>query len=344
MPQKKHTAIFDCLLTGTVKLAESPVSPGESPSGETAKESGEFLIVTGRALSAVIVKAGIEDNGDYIWDALDFSRPGVLAASTPLFIGQTVYTDHRATVRNWCGVIIKAIYNESSTPPGIDVEIKIDAVANPEIARGIMMTPPAITSMSGTVQYEYEHSHPDIPEDLYWRLRGTMQDGEMVRNIITNIVKVRELSFVPSGADPNAKIYSYTKMQAIEPEEEGKLNEKTKDAQTATTSDAPVQAAYLADVGKHYVDSLKAEVAKLAEVLPDDKELILMTTARMLATGKAEDLKATEKYMAKLREKADSAMPLTCAKCGCTHIERRSSRPISNSGAQPFDPSTVGAK
>lgn len=323
--------------------------------------SGEFLKVKGRAVSATVVKANVND-----WQlgVLDFTRPGLLEKVADKFKGRTVYTDHDTRVPNWCGVITGAKWNGETSPPGIDIEFLVDAVARPEIARGIMIDPPAIRSMSIGFRFAAEKSHPDLSDAEFMRLQGEERDGHIVRYVITEIVDVRENSLVNRGADPNAQIHSYTRLQAIDSQTkstiskednmEGQEAQKTQASDPQATSEtqasemqatqqASIMDVTLQEAGKRYIESLKARIATLAETL-DDKDLYVMTGDRMLATGKAEDIAQAEELISKLEAKRDAALPLVCAKCGSTKVERRTSRPVSGAASgQSFDPSTVEA-
>lgn len=167
----------------------------------TPKDS-DYIYPLFRALSQGIVEG--------YW--IDYSKPGVLEASVPLLQGQTVYTDHFYwRVENWVGSVNNAFWDakgeKSGGVPGINTELKIDAILNPKIARGLLMKPPAIHSVSVTVVFEFEFSHPQLVEERrFWNLLGEEVDGEIVRLIVTKIVDYYEISLVYQGADRLAKI------------------------------------------------------------------------------------------------------------------------------------------
>jgi hypothetical protein len=161
----------------------------------------DYIYPLFRALSQTVIEG--------YW--IDYSRPGVLEESTPLLAGQTVYADHHFwNVEKWLGVVNESQWDgegqDSDGVPGINVELKIDALLNPRIARGLLMQPPAIHSASVTVLFEYEYSHPDLLEEgRFWDLLGEEADGELVRLIATKILAYWELSLVFQGADRGAK-------------------------------------------------------------------------------------------------------------------------------------------
>jgi hypothetical protein len=142
---------------------------------------------------------------------LDFSKPGVLQASTPLLAKQTVYKDHIFwSVDRWVGVISKSLWDakgeQSEGVPGINVELKLDWRKDPWLARGLMMEPPAVHSFSVTVFFEFDFSHPDLVEEgRFWGMLGKEVDGEIVRLIVTKILGYWEGSLVFQGADEFAK-------------------------------------------------------------------------------------------------------------------------------------------
>lgn len=137
----------------------------------------------------------------------------VLKASVPLMVGQTVNCDHETNIGNAIGTVSKAFWQEAyktadgqEIPAGMNGVLKIDAKANPRIARGINMDPPSIHSNSVTVQFEWKPSHNFEDPWEFWDKLGTYDDkGEMVRRIATRIISYKETSLVSHGADPYAQ-------------------------------------------------------------------------------------------------------------------------------------------
>lgn len=139
----------------------------------------------------------------------------VLKASMGLLVGQTVNCDHETEIGNAIGSVKEVSWQNAYTdetmgieiPAGINAVLKIDAKANPRIARGIMMDPPSIHSNSVTVQFEWKPSHSFEREGEFYDKLGTIaKDGTMVRRIVTKIISYRETSLVSHGADPFAQI------------------------------------------------------------------------------------------------------------------------------------------
>ena len=167
-------------------------------------EEDEFIQPVFRLLSATIVSKG--------WNPTDFSQNGVLKASMGLLLGQTVNTDHSTDIGNAIGSVAQVSWQEAYTdagikiPAGINGVLKIDGKANPRIARGILMEPPSIHSNSVTVQFAWEQSHPKMDKaDFYQKLGTYDEKGELIRRMVTEVVRYHETSLVSHGADPYAQ-------------------------------------------------------------------------------------------------------------------------------------------
>jgi hypothetical protein len=165
----------------------------------------EYISVNFRALSKTIVP------GHWI----DWSKDNVLKDSVSMLLGATVYPNHDfSDINNWLGSVSNVAWDETGANaegvPGINATYKIDALMNPRIARGLLMTPPAIHSTSMTVLFKFEPSHPDIFNESRWRfceLLGEEVEGQIVRLIVTEILEYWEASLVFQGADRLAKKY-----------------------------------------------------------------------------------------------------------------------------------------
>lgn len=171
------------------------------PERQPVLTDDRYVFATFRALSQVFLE----------YRGLDFSTPGVLEAAVPLLQAKTVYPNHDfQDIYNWLGVVSNSFWDaegaSSSGVPGINCEIKIDAFLNYRIACGLMMTPPSVNSMSLTVHFEFEYSHPDlIEQNRFWQLLGEEVDGSIVRLIVVKIIDFWEASLVPVGEDRLAK-------------------------------------------------------------------------------------------------------------------------------------------
>lgn len=146
------------------------------------------------------------------WNPTDFGQNGVLKASMRMLLGQTVNCDHETNIGNAIGAVSQVMWQESykdgsfTIPAGINGILKIDGKANPRIARGILMEPPSIHSNSVTVQFKWDKSHPGMEDGEFYQKLGTYDSkGEMVRRIVTEVVRYMETSLVSHGADSFAQ-------------------------------------------------------------------------------------------------------------------------------------------
>lgn len=167
-------------------------------------KDSDYIYPLFRALS----KAVIEGH----W--LDFTEGNVLKDSMPLLEAQTVYKNHYYyDVERWVGVVNQVAWDEKGEQtdgvPGINSELKIDWKVNPLIARGLLMEPPAVHSVSVTVLAEFEPSHPTLWEESKWTfydMLGEELGGSIVRFIVTKILAYWEISLVFQGADTRANV------------------------------------------------------------------------------------------------------------------------------------------
>lgn len=175
---------------GSGKLAEGDALPTETTSQEE-----DFVDVEYRALS----QAHLGDR------PVDFSK-AKLKEAVHLLNGHTVYKDHDTVVDNWAGRVVGTKWDEGSKdfPPGINANLRLDAVKDPMLVRGVLQG--ALHSASVTVSFEWEPSHPKLMEDGdFFRKLGEIVDDEEVRILPTEIERFWEISMVWQGADTFAK-------------------------------------------------------------------------------------------------------------------------------------------
>ena len=171
---------------------------------DLAPKENEFITPMFRLLSETIVSKN--------YNPTDFSKNGVLKASMKLLLGQTVNCDHETDIGNAIGAVSKVVWQDAYKdgnfviPGGINGVLKIDGKANPRIARGILMDPPSIHSNSVTVQFRWDKSHPEMEDSDFWEKLGTYDSkGNMIRRIVTEVVRYLETSLVSHGADAFAQ-------------------------------------------------------------------------------------------------------------------------------------------
>lgn len=182
-------------------LAQS--APGFETFDDVQPKDGDYIYPLFRALSKELIP------GHWI----DFSEGDVLEESVPLLFGQTVFKNHNFyDVERWLGAVNQSVWDAEGAAtkgvPGINAELKIDWKVNPLIARGLLMKPPAVHSVSVTVLTEVEYSHPELAEDSKWTfydMLGEEVNGSVVRFIVKKILAYWEISLVFQGADMRAK-------------------------------------------------------------------------------------------------------------------------------------------
>jgi hypothetical protein len=319
-----------------------PATPDFQTLDELKPKETDYIFPLFRALSATTVEG--------YW--LDYSKPGVLQAAVPLLQNQTVYADHVYWhVADWVGVVQESTWDakgeQSGGTPGINAKLKIDWKKNPWIARGLMMTPPAIHSVSVTVLFEYDFSHPELVEQgRFWDLLGEEVEGQIVRLIVTKILGFWELSLVFQGADTQAKRLEEgeqeTEMTAarrgpttIKESTTVKLTAELKkmlgltehqgdDVAEATVLQAVPALAARAEAGDRVVTSQRTEclrVAKLAIVGAGEGDLP-KALENQIKSASGEDLEGLITFYT---QQAEQKFPQACQKCGAKQVQGRSS-------------------
>jgi hypothetical protein len=163
----------------------------------------EFAYPVFRALSEIIINK---------YGPIDFAQEGVLKASVKKLIGQSVFTNHEAIVGNEVGVIMEAAWDKTkmqgkfNIPAGINVKLKLDGKSNPKLVRGIQSSPPSIHSVSVTVAFKWEKSHPELSDEEFWNKVGNYdKENQLIRRVVTEVFSYEEISLVTHGADPYAQ-------------------------------------------------------------------------------------------------------------------------------------------
>lgn len=146
------------------------------------------------------------------WGPINFGATNALKASIKKLKGQAVYTNHEMVTGNEVGAVMEVFWDEAYTangtkiPAGINVRLKLDGKANPKLVRSIMMDPPSVHSVSVTVEFEWEQSHPAMSREEFFNKIGNYDaEGKLIERVVTNVVNFHEISLVPHGADPYAQ-------------------------------------------------------------------------------------------------------------------------------------------
>lgn len=295
----------------------------------------EYLAKPFRILSAAVTP----------YRFFDFSKENVLKSATPLFGGLTVYANHNADVNAWKGFTKGAVWDEKNDPAGINSLLVIDKTIDPRLARGVETG--ALKSASVTVWFEFERSHPELK--YFYDHLGEQVDGELVRFVITKIVRAAEVSIVWEGEDPHAKALGASlaagdeetetntekqeggsvafttaflkilglgaEAEATETEVEAKVTEKIGALETKVAELKPD-----AEVGKKHLEKTRERAASLYKALKGEGAKQAYIDNVILKA----DLETAEALVEEYQGGVEDAVPLTCPKCG-ERMTRRSS-------------------
>lgn len=331
---------------GSQTLASQMPVAGFETIEQIRPQDSDYIYPQFRAISATFIEG----------HCIDYSRPGVLRESVPMLMAQTIYKNHSYwDVEKWLGVVSGVTWDEvganSGGVPGINVELKIDAKLNPIIARGLMMTPPAIHSVSVTVVFEFDASHPDLLEQgTFWQLLGEEVEGQIVRLIATQILGYWEISLVFQGADALAKrlpdaddddggeeLRRKKTMSASQQQPEKQIVKLTAQQKKILGLEASAAEEFDDAVVLREIESLAARASQADELVNNARTECLRVAALVEggAEGKLPDAiaeligsanpaqlgKLTEMYAARVSQK----FPNTCPNCGAQSNGIRSS-------------------
>lgn len=140
----------------------------------------------------------------------DFSESGILRKSAKLLQDITIMADHEFSAGRYLGKVVNTSWTRkvnNTDLPGINAEIQFDDDPNAEkdiqrALRGVKKN--YLNGFSVSVWFEYKRSHPDLDLLDFYDLMGTELDGELVRFIVTKVLRYLEASVVVAGADPHA--------------------------------------------------------------------------------------------------------------------------------------------
>lgn len=160
-------------------------------------QDSDYIYVPVRMLSAAEVQNATVNFGHNDGQALK--------DAVQLFNDLVVLKDHRFTVDNWVGRTEGCFWDDTTqgAPAGVTGILKLDTKADPKACRGVVSG--ALDSVSVTISFEYEKSHPKMSDmDFYCRM-GEVVDGKTVQALVTKVNRVYETSLVWQGADQYAK-------------------------------------------------------------------------------------------------------------------------------------------
>jgi hypothetical protein len=128
-----------------------------------------------------------------------------LQDAVDLFSNLTILKDHMFSVDNWLGRTEGAFWDTTTAgaPFGITGMMRLDTKSDPKVVRGLLSG--ALDSVSVTISFDYEKSHPKMNDSEFFMNLGEVVDGKTVQALVTKINRVYELSVVWQGADQFAK-------------------------------------------------------------------------------------------------------------------------------------------
>jgi len=338
--------------------SDSGVNPGLTQGDVFPNEQTDYIYPKFRVLSATLIP------GYFI----DFSKPNVLKDSMALLAEQTIYCDHVYwRTREWVGVVNSVVWDttpDKAGAPGINSEMKVDWRKAPDIARGLLMKPPAVRAVSATVDFDWDASHPDLLEKrIFWQSLGEDVDGEIVRLIVTKITDYYEVSFVFKGANPGSNGMLPEDEEGDDTEMSARRLSAKKDNPTVIplkpkeTKKMKFNATLIAalaalgitisadeEVAEERVQAVMAELSKRVTVadgiVAADRAEVLRLATIAEGSGDSDARKLPDSLSSVIQnadasqlpglktlyaEKAEAKFTKRCQKCGSTEIANRSS-------------------
>ena len=170
-----------------------------------------------------------------------------------------------------------------------------------------MSEPPSIHSVSLTIVFAWEQSHPKLDRDEFFSKLGSFDDkGNLIRRIVVEIKLYDELSLVPHGQDPYAQIIQNDKI--VNPEDAANRDQIYKNSFTA---DDYIEKGHWLDYKLNDTDNISLSISGTPTTIPDDsnnnnnenifkmdKELLKFFKAKL---GLSDDV-SEEQVVQKIRE------------------------------------------
>lgn len=212
MPMRKRT------LTKTLTVELKPIPQGVIQGNKALAESfgldierlndplyfqpteADYVDVPVRMLSATDVQSKMFNFGH------KNGEPLKKACEKKMFDGLVILKDHDMTVDNWMGKTHSTFWDTTTpgAPAGVTGMMRLDKKADPKTVRGVLTG--MLDSVSVTIAFDFEPSHPKMDEFDFYMAMGSEVDGVTVQALVTDINRVYELSLVWTGADQYAKV------------------------------------------------------------------------------------------------------------------------------------------
>jgi len=178
------------IATSATLKVKSNLEPNEKFSPD------EFISVPFRFLSATIIEG----------HELEISEK-VLKKAVKLWDNKPVQVDHLFNIEDNIGITSNPIWDGESEPPGVNGWLHINKIRDAEkgqaVSQGLKMG--TVESTSVWFWFDWEPSHPDLDEAVFWEMLGQEVNSRRVTIVLTKITDVWEQSLVLLGADVNAK-------------------------------------------------------------------------------------------------------------------------------------------
>jgi len=252
-------------------------------------ENADFIKKQYRMLSATMVQ-GVFDFAYNDAQALkDAQKAGI-------FDDLRFYKDHNFSVDSIVGLVGKSTFDSKSDVVGVNNDVFVSRTFDPAFAD--KFDKEIVDAVSVGINFAREKSHNfEDPYDFY-ALLGKEVDGSIVRFLVTDITKIRELSSVSEGADPYAKL--------IPDKNKPKTDVKVNDLSSEETTDADFKK--VTDNFQLQINDLTKELAEVKENLAL-KEVDLNDLVKKLESSK-ELLDLQEEFSGKLKQYAEAGRGL----------------------------------
>ena len=205
-------------LTKTLKISLKPIDKGVIQGNRALAESlgldvallddplyfqptdADYINVPVRMLTATSVQNQMFNFGHLNGEPLK------KACEKKMFDGLVILKDHDLTVENWLGKTHSTFWDTTTpgAPAGVTGMMRLDKKSDPKVVRGVLSG--MLDSVSVTIGFDYEPSHPKMDEFDFYMSMGSVVDGVLVQALVTDVTRVYELSLVWTGADQFAKV------------------------------------------------------------------------------------------------------------------------------------------
>jgi len=207
---------FSKLRSSPVPLLDYEISMLQDDDG-ASPEAGAEAATWERFLFRALSKRYLGAGGYF----LDFSKGNVLKDSIPLMLDASrggelrkvlkFVRDHSRDYRDSIGFIDEAIWSgkdKSLTSAGINTWVNLHSRRGADEIEALSSDPPLVDAVSLAVFYNWEKSHEDMEDYEFISTLGREVDGQIVRLVVTEILRYGHLALVDDGGDAEAGMLS----------------------------------------------------------------------------------------------------------------------------------------